>query len=129
MPLGKPALAEVYDFYTIFLILKTCVHLCPKQYMKKTEIKSIFRPSLFWDAGEIDAAKHAAYIIARVLDFGNIEDVHALRKIFPDEKIIETIRTRRSLLPKTGKYWAVKLNIPLREVLCLKKYYYPKPLT
>ena len=91
--------------------------------MKKTDIKSIFRPSLFWDAGEIDASEHAAYVIARVLDFGDIEDVHTLRKIYPDEKIIEAIRSRRSLLPRTGKYWAVKLKIPLREVPCLKKYY------
>jgi hypothetical protein len=97
--------------------------------MNKTDIKSIFRPSLFWDAGEIDAVQHAAYVIARVLDFGNIGDVHALRKIYPDEKIVETVRTRRNLLPKTGKYWAIKLNIPLEEVPCLKKYYHLKRLT
>ena len=97
--------------------------------MNKTDIKSIFRPSLFWDAGEIDVVQHAAYVTARVLDFGNIEDIHALRKIYPDEKIVETVRTRRNLLPKTGKYWAVKLNIPLEEVPCLKKYYHLKRLT
>ena len=97
--------------------------------MSKTDIKSIFSPSLFWDAGEIDAAEHALYVIARILDFGNIEDVHTLRKIYPDEKIVETVRTRRNLLPKTGKYWAVKLNIPLEEVPCLKKYYHPRRLT
>ena len=97
--------------------------------MNKTNIKSIFRPSLFWDASEIDVVQHAAYVTARVLDFGNIEGIHALRKIYPDEKIVETVRTRRNLLPKTGKYWAVKLNIPLEEVPCLKKYYHPKRLT
>jgi hypothetical protein len=97
--------------------------------MNKTDIKSIFRPSLFWDAGEIDAPEHAAYIIARVLDYGNIEDIRALRELYPDEKIAETIRTRRNLLPKTGKYWAVKLNIPLEEVPCLKKYYHLKRST
>lgn len=94
--------------------------------MKKIDIKSIFRPSLFWDACEIDAVQHAAYVIARILDFGDVEDVHALRKIYPDEKIIETIRTRRNLLPKTGKYWAVKLDIPLGEIPCLRKYYHLK---
>ena len=35
--------------------------------MQKVDVKSIFRPSLFWDADEIDADKHAAYVIARVL--------------------------------------------------------------
>ena len=109
------------------LILTICVTLCPK-IMKKTDIKSIFSPSLFWDACEIDAVQHAAYVIARILDFGDIEDVHALRKIYSDEKIIETIRTRRSLHPKTGKYWAVKLHIPIEEIPCLRKYYPPKQL-
>lgn len=97
--------------------------------MKKPDIKSIFRPSLFWDAGEIDATVHAAFVISRILDFGDIEEVHKLREIYPNEKIIETVRTRRNLLPKTGKYWAVKLDIPFEEVPCLKKYYHLKQST
>ncbi len=91
--------------------------------MKKIDIKSIFRPSLFWDADEIDAEQHAAYVITRILDFGDMKDVRALRELYPDERLIETIRTRRNLLPKTGKYWALKFHIPYEEVTCLKKYY------
>jgi len=83
----------------------------------------MFRPSLFWDADEIDAGDHAAYIIARILDFGDMKDVRALRKIYSNEKIIEVIRTRRGLLPQTGKYWALKFKISLDGVACLKKYY------
>jgi len=97
--------------------------------MSKTDIKSIFRSSLFWDADKIDAAEHAHYVIARILDYGDMEDVRTLRKLYSDEKIVETVRTRRNLLPKTGKYWAVKLNIPLEEVPCLKKYYHLRRLT
>jgi len=92
-------------------------------YMKKSNIKSLFRPSLFWDADKIDEVQHAAYVIARVLDYGDIDDIGVLRKLYSDEKIIEVIRTRRGLFPKTGKYWAVKFDIPLTEVLCLRKYY------
>ena len=94
--------------------------------MQKVNIKSIFRPSFFWDADEIDADKHAAYVIARVLDYGDIEDVRKIREMYPDEKIIEAIRTRRGMFPKTGKYWAVKFNIPFSEVACLRKYYQQK---
>ena len=95
--------------------------------IKKLNIKSLFRPSLFWDADEIDKVQHAGYIIARVLDYGDMRDVRMLRKIYPDKKIIEVIRTRRGLFPKTGKYWAVKFNIPLTEVSCLRKYYPREP--
>lgn len=91
--------------------------------MKKLNIKSMFRPSIFWDADDIDAVQHAAYVIARVLDYGDIEDVRVLRDIYPDERIMEVIRTRRGLFPQTGKYWAVKFNIPFTEVPCLRKYY------
>ena len=91
--------------------------------MKNVDIKSMFRPSLFWDADKIDAWDHAGYIIARILDYGDMNDVKTLRKIYSDEKITEVIRTRRGLLPQTGKYWAVKLNISLDGVACLKKYY------
>ena len=62
-----------------------------KLYMPKVNIKSIFRPSLFWDADEIDADKHVAYVIARVLDYGDVEDVRKIRELYPDEKIIEAI--------------------------------------
>jgi len=91
--------------------------------MKNVDIKSMFRSSLFWDADKIDARDHAAYIIARILDYGDMNDVKALRKIYSDKKIIEVIRTRRGLLSQTGKYWAVKFKISLDEVACLKKYY------
>ena len=85
--------------------------------MQKVNVKLIFRPSIFWDADNIDADKHAAYVIARVLDYGDIEDVRKIRELYSDEKIIETIRTRRGMFPKTGKYWAVKFNIPFFEEL------------
>lgn len=92
----------------------------------KRHIKSIFPSFLFWDAEEIDLSKHAGYIIARVLDYGNEKDIKKLLDIYPREEMARVIRTRRGLLPKTGKYWAIKLNIPLTEVACLKRYYQDK---
>jgi len=94
-----------------------------EKFMNKPDVKSLFRSSLFWDAEDIDADRHAHYIIARILDFGDFNDVRILRNMYPDEKIIEVIRSRRGLSPKTGKFWAVKFGIPLEEVRCLKKYY------
>ncbi|MBW1961250.1 MAG: hypothetical protein JRJ04_07325 [Deltaproteobacteria bacterium] len=91
--------------------------------MKPAHIKSIFNPTLFWDADEIDPTRHAAYVISRVLDFGNFKDVDTLRAIYFDSDIERIIRTRKGLAPQTGKFWAVKFGIPLRQVTCLKKYY------
>ena len=94
--------------------------------MTQQDVRSIFPPSLFWDAEDIDVTKHSGYIIARVLDYGNEKDIKKLLDIYSNEEIARVVKTRRGLLPKTGKYWAVKLNIPLTEVACLKKYYQNK---
>jgi len=95
--------------------------------MKEEEIKSknprkIFRPALFWDAVDIDMGQHAAYIIARVLDYGNEKDVRALRSIYSNEQLIEAIKKRRGMMPQTAKFWALYFNIPPEEIACLKKY-------
>lgn len=94
--------------------------------MTQQDIKSIFRASLFWDAEEIDVSKHAGYIIARILDYGDFGDIKKLLEIYGKEEITEVVKNRRGLLPKTGKYWAIRLNIPLTEVACLRKYYHAK---
>ncbi len=94
--------------------------------IRKKHIKSIFRPSLFWDAEEIDISQHAGYVIARILDYGNERDIKKLFEIYSKEEIIRVVKTRRGFFPKTEKYWAVKFNIPLTEVACLRKYYQKK---
>ncbi|MBU0735123.1 MAG: hypothetical protein KKG10_13330, partial [Proteobacteria bacterium] len=82
---------------------------------KSRDAKCIFDPTLFWDAEKIDAERHADYVIARVLDFGDETDVMKLRKIYSDDELINVIRTRRGLLPITKRFWSVYFNIPLRE--------------
>jgi hypothetical protein len=94
-----------------------------KENLKDADVTSLFPSFLFWDADKIDTEKHAAYIIARILDYGDVENVRMLRELYPEEKLIEVIRRRRGLFPVTGKYWAVKFNIPFNEVSCLRKYY------
>ncbi len=80
-----------------------------------TNVKLIFDPTLFWDAEDIDTGRHADYVIARVLDFGDERDVKKLREIYSDDELINVVRTRRGLLPITKRFWSVYFNIPLRE--------------
>ena len=82
---------------------------------KLRDAKLIFDPTLFWDAEDIDIGRHADYIIARVLDFGDEKDVKRLREIYSDDELINVIRTRRGLLPITKRFWPVYFNIPLRK--------------
>ena len=89
----------------------------------KTDPKTIFDPVLFWDAKHIDLNLNAGYVISRIMNFGDWRDIDKLKALYPDSKLIETVKKSRSLLPQAGKYWAIHFNIPLREVACLKKYY------
>jgi len=83
--------------------------------MNITNAKLIFDPTLFWDAENIDTGRHADYVIARVLDFGDEKDLKKLREIYSDDELINVIRTRRGLLPITKRFWSVYFNMALRE--------------
>jgi len=74
-------------------------------------VKLIFDPTLFWDAEVIDTERHADYIIARVLDFGDEMDVKRLREICSDDELINVIKTRRGLFPITKRFWSVYFNL------------------
>jgi hypothetical protein len=78
-------------------------------------IKKLFDPTLFWDAKEIDPVRHADYIIARVLDYGDEKDVKRLRAIYSDEDLIRVIRTRRGLSPLTRLFWTVYFKLSVVE--------------
>lgn len=94
--------------------------------VKKNNVKSIFNPALFWDAEDIDIKKHAEYIIARVLDYGDEKDIVVLRSMYSDKEIINVVKKRRGLMPQTGMFWAVNFKIPPGEIACLKMYYHKK---
>jgi hypothetical protein len=74
--------------------------------------KTLFSPGLFWDSEKMDLDLHADYVIARVLDFGDEEDFKKLRLLFPDEKLINVIQTRRGLHPMTRRCWSVFFKLP-----------------
>jgi hypothetical protein len=75
------------------------------------DIKEVFDPTLFWDAREIDPVRHADYIIARVLDYGDEKDVKRLREIYGDDDLIRVVRTRRGLSPLTRRFWMVYFKL------------------
>jgi hypothetical protein len=80
------------------------------------DAKRLFDPTLFWDVESVDIEQHADYIIARVLDFGDENDLKKLRKIYTDEKLIGVVKKRRGLLSMTRRFWSVYFNITLPEL-------------
>ena len=77
---------------------------------------------LFWDVNkeDVDIKTHRAYIIRRILDYGNIEDVKWVLKIYSQKEIVEVVKKSRGLSRKSAYFWSTYFNIPKEEVACLK---------
>ena len=87
-------------------------------YIRKSDIndpKLLFDPTLFWDVEIIDIDRHADYVIARVLNFGDEKDLKNLRELYSDDRLIRVIKNRRALLPITRRFWSVYFNISLLD--------------
>jgi len=65
------------------------------------------RKSLFWDVDPdtIDLDKHARYVIERVLDFGNDEEVRWMWNLYSRRQIREVLEDSRVLQPQTRALW------------------------
>ena len=69
-----------------------------------------FRPELFWDVDPktIDPKKHARYIIERILDFGQTDEVRWLVRQYPSENIKRALKEPRSPIhAKSKALWSL----------------------
>lgn len=67
---------------------------------------------LLWDVcrEKVDVARHARFIISRVLDFGDGDAVLWLKHTYGDRAIRDVVTSRSSLNPKTIAYWTARLG-------------------
>ena len=76
----------------------------------KNDLK--LRQSLFWDVDPktIDFKKHAKYIIERVLDFGDDQEVRWVGRRYSPRLLKRVIQTSRVLRPETRNLWSLILK-------------------
>jgi hypothetical protein len=88
-----------------------------------------FIKRLFWDvdADTVNPVLHRAFIIRRIIDFGNPQDVQWMKQTYFPQEIQEVIKKSRGISRKSGHYWAAYYGIPEEEIECLKTLY-PKKL-
>lgn len=82
----------------------------------------------FWevDPQKIDFDKHDQYVVERVLDWGNTQDINWTLKNFGKDKIAAVVKKRRGLSKRTAVFWATVLGISYQEVACLQKPFLEK---
>lgn len=68
-----------------------------------------FRQSLFWDVEpkSIDPEKHKRYIIERILDFGNDQEVHWMWHYYGKKLIADVVKKSRVLHGPTRSLWTL----------------------
>ena len=85
-----------------------------RQEANDTKVKPImaFRQSLFWDVDPktIDPEKNSAYIIERILDFGEPKEARWLFERYPKSEIKMVMdRPRSQVLAKSKALWSLIL--------------------
>ncbi len=80
---------------------------------KHQKIKSALRATLFWDVdfSSLNFDKHDAFVIIRVMERGNREEVRAIWNYFGAETIKQHLLSARSLNPRTISYFANQFKI------------------
>ncbi len=86
------------------------------------EMEKLFDIRKFWDVDikKLSLEKNADFIIKRFLEYGDDDEVKLLIKYYGMRKVKEVLKRIR-LSPKSFNYWALKLSLPQKEVLCIKK--------
>ena len=71
-----------------------------------------FRQALFWDVNpsKIDSRKNARYVIERILDFGNDNEVRWMLKNYSRAMLKKIVAKSRSLAPRTKILWTLILK-------------------
>lgn len=67
-----------------------------------------FRQSLFWDTDptKIDPKKNARYIIERILELGEDQEVRWMWNFYDKSLLKSTVEKSRSLNPETKNLWS-----------------------
>jgi hypothetical protein len=78
----------------------------------------------FWDTDpdNLDIGNNKAYIIERLLELGDIEQLAWLNKAYSKEEIVKTIQKSRRISRKTGNFFSLYYGIPKGSLLCMKKH-------
>ena len=89
---------------------------------------TFLRP-LFWeiDFDRLRVPGHERYIIERVLEYGDDQAIRWLCHTFEPDAIADVVRRSRKISRNTATLWALVLDIPKEQIVCLSKRYQLTP--
>lgn len=83
---------------------------------------------LLWDVNtkDISSSKHYKFIIERILEYGDIEEIKWMKSVYSKDQVIDTLKNSRRISEKSGNFWGLIYNLNSEELLCLRKPYTQK---
>lgn len=81
--------------------------------------------NLFWDVNlkNNEIQKNASFIIGRILEYGDENDIKWMLKNFKNSQIKQTLYKKRDISSKSANYWASIFGLSKNKILCLKMSY------
>ncbi|SFP59284.1 DUF6922 domain-containing protein [Parafilimonas terrae] len=90
--------------------------------MNTASSKPVFNRRIFWDVNfdALDYDKRARFVIERVFERGDVDDIRQCRRYYGD-KLIKEILTTAKYLPERRLHLASAIiNIPVNDFRCYK---------
>ena len=84
--------------------------------------KPQFHRRIFWDVNfdNLDYDKRADFIIERVFDRGDIEDIRQCRQYYGDEKVASALMNAKFLIEHRIYLASAVINQPIEKFKCYK---------
>ncbi len=85
-----------------------------------TKPKPVFEKRIFWDVNfeQIDYDAKANWVIARVFERGDVEDIRQCRRYYGDEKVTEVLLQTKYLPEHRIHLASAVIGKPLKDFRC-----------
>ena len=86
----------------------------------KPKNKPVFQKRIFWDVNfeQIDYDAKANFVIERVFERGDVEDIRQCRRYYGDEKVTSALLNAKFLPLHTIHFASAVINKPVEEFRC-----------
>jgi hypothetical protein len=83
----------------------------------RSDLVGRLRADLFWDTdpSQLDAETHAQFIIERVAERGELEEMRAVWSYYGETRVADAVRNSRSLSTRTVWFFSSLLHVPLES--------------
>ncbi len=85
---------------------------------------------MFWDPDKrtVDPRVHRSYVIRRVMDSGDPDDVRWMLATYSDGEFIDVVKKGRGLSRKSGYLGGNYYRVPKKEIAGLREPYRKRPM-